>query len=275
MTPEGRSLEGRTVAVTAERRGEQQAELFRRRGATVVHAPTMHTVDLSGDDALRRRTEAVIADPPDWTVATTGFGMRLWFETADGWALGEDLVAALGTSTVIARGPKARSACRKRSLDVRWSAPGESMPEVVDWLERQPGIAGESVAVQLFDPDDQPSTADLRAMAGHVLEIPVYRWQRPIDPGPAAALARAVASGSVDAVTFTSQPAVRFLVEIAEEEGVLDGMVSSFNDGSVLPVCVGPVCATAAQEAGITTMVWPEPFRLLPMVELAATRLVD
>lgn len=269
------SLDGRTIAITAERRSEEQAKLFRKRGATVVHAPTMHTVDLSGDDHLRTLTEAVITAPLAWTVATTGFGMRLWFETADEWGLGDDLVAALAGSRVVARGPKARSACRQRGLEVVWSAPGESMPEVLDWLRTQPGIGEASVLVQLFDTDDHPSTAALGDLAGAVTEVPIYRWQRPLNPAPAVALAHDVAGGRVDAVTFTSQPAVRYLVEIAGEQGVGDQMISAFNDGRVLPVCVGPVCAEAGVEAGITTMVWPDPFRLVPMVELTAQRLSD
>ncbi len=266
-------LLGRTVAITAERRSEDQARLFRARGATVLHAPTMHTVDLSGDDDLRRCTEGVIARPPRWTVATTGFGMRLWFEAADGWGCGDALVEALAASRVVARGTKARSACRQRGLEVEWSAPKESMPEVVTWLRDQPAMADATVAVQLFDPEDHPSTEELRAVAADVVEVPVYRWRRPSDPGPAIELARAIAERRVDAVTFTSQPAVRFLIELADEAGVRDAMVEALNDGSVLPVCVGPVCAAAGEDAGITTMVWPEPFRLVPMVELATRRL--
>lgn len=264
------SLHGRTVAITAERRSEEQAKLLRKRGATVVHAPTMHTVDLSGDVALRRCTESTIAEPPTWTIATTGFGMRLWFEAADGWGLGDDLTAALAGTRVVARGPKARSVCRQRGLEVVWSAPRESMPEVVEWMRSRPGVADETVVVQLFDPEDHPSTAELRAVAREVVEVPIYRWQRPLDLRPAVTLAHDIAGRRLDAVTFTSQPAVRYLLEIAAEEGVRDEVVAAFNDGSVLPVCVGPVCAAAGQEAGITTMVWPEPFRLVPMVELTA-----
>src|SRR3546814_16792834 len=77
-------LAGCTVAVTAERRAEEQAELFRKRGADVIIAPTVHTVDLSGDNGLRATTELVLADSPDWVVATTGSGMRPCFLAASG-----------------------------------------------------------------------------------------------------------------------------------------------------------------------------------------------
>ena len=266
-------LTGRTVAITAERRAEDQADLFRKRGADVLLAPTVHTVDLTDDVALRATTESVIADPPGWVVATTGFGMRLWFEAADAWDLGDALVGALGAGQVVARGPKAQSVCRQRGLEVRWRAPGESMPEVVDWLSTQAGIGDASVVVQLFDPEDHPSTAELVAMAGRVTEVPVYRWRRPDDEGPMRDLAHRIARREVDAVTFTSQPAVRFLLEVAAEEGVADELVAACNDGPVLPVCVGPVCAEPIAAAGIRTAVWPDPYRLVPMVKLAEERL--
>lgn len=266
-------LRGHTIAITAERRAAEQAELFRKRGAEVVLAPAVHTVDLSSDDGLRRTTELVIIDPPDWVVATTGAGMRLWFEAAETWGLDGRLVDALASARVVVRGAKAQSACRQRGLDVRWRAPRESMAEVVSWLGAQDGIGSASLVVQLFDPEDHPSTAQLAAFAGCVVEVPVYRWRRPDDEAPVRSLMHRVAERSVDAVTFTSQPAVRFLLEVAQEEGVLADVVAACNDGSVLPACVGPVCAEPLVEAGIRTAVWPEPFRLVPMVKLVEDQL--
>lgn len=262
-------LAGRVVAVTAERRAEEQASLLERRGAEVVLAPTVHTVDLTADDDLRRRTEQVVASPPDWLVATTGFGMRLWFEAADAWGLGGALVAALGRARVVARGPKAQSVCRQRGLEVVWRAPTESMAEVTTWLGDQDGIGAASVVLQLFDPGDHPSTAGIAATAGSVIPVAVYRWRLPDDLAPVRDLVARIADRSVDAVTFTSQPAVRFLLEVADREGRRAEVVAALDDGAVVPVCVGPVCAEPLAEAGITTATWPEPFRLVPMVKEA------
>lgn len=261
------------VGVTADRRWEEQASLLRKRGLDVVHGPTMRTVDLAGDDRLRSVTERLIASPPDWLVATTGMGMRQWFEAADGWGLRDGLLASLGppATTIIARGAKSTSAVRQAGLDVVWRAPGESMAEVVAHLRSaDPTVASATVAVQLFDPDDHPATADLRALAADVVEVPVYRWLLPEDVGPAEVLVRAAVAGELGAITFTSQPAVRFLFAIAERLGVRGALVRACNDGTVVPVCIGAVCAEAGVEVGLTTMVWPEPFRLPPMVRLVA-----
>ena len=108
------------VGVTADRRWEEQASLLRRRGLEVRHGPTMRTIDLAGDERLRDVTSSLVATPPDWLVATTGMGMRQWFEAADGWGLRDHLLAALGsaTTTIIARGAKSTSAVRQAGLEV-------------------------------------------------------------------------------------------------------------------------------------------------------------
>ena len=90
-------LAGRVVAITAERRSSEQADLLRSRGATVIEAPTMHTVDLTTDEELRAATDAVIEQPPGVLVATTGYGMRVWFDAAGAWGRRDELIAALSS----------------------------------------------------------------------------------------------------------------------------------------------------------------------------------
>lgn len=261
------------VGITADRRWEEQADLLRRRGMEVLHGPSMRTIDLAGDARLRAVTEELIASAPEWLVATTGMGIRQWFEAAAAWGLREPLLEALGGSRILARGAKSQSVLRHAGLEVAWRAPGESMAEIVDFL----AIAGEAVndgtvAIQLFDPDDHPSTAALRGIAGSLIEVPVYRWLLPEDAGPAEHLICSAIAGELAAVTFTSQPAVRNLFSIARAMGVEEGLRDAFNQGDVLAVCIGSVCAEAGAEAGLTDMVWPTPFRLPAMVRLVAER---
>lgn len=265
-------LAGRRIGITADRRWAEQADLFRRRGAEVLHGATIATVDLSGEEALRRATVALVEDPPDHLVVTTGMGLRLWLEAAAGWDLKGALLQALAPTVVVARGAKASSAVRRAGLDVAWRAPGETMEEVVAHLVDVAGQTRPRVAVQLFDPGDHTSTQRLRALAGELVEVPVYRWRLPDDLGPARRLIDAALEGGLDAVTFTSQPAVRQLVSIAAGDGRDAALVAALNDG-VLAACVGPVCAEAAREVGIADPVWPDPPRLPAMVRQITERL--
>lgn len=249
--------------------------MFTDRGVDVVHAPTMRTVDLTADEALRTITSDLAVDPPDYLVVTTGMGMRRWLEAAAGWELDTALLAGLAANTrVVARGAKANSAVRGANLDVWWRAPEETMQEIVDHLAAHDDVAESRIALQLFDPKGNPSTEILRAMAGELVEVPVYQWALPHDRGPAQDLVRAAIAREVDAITFTAQPAVHNLFRIADELRLRERLVSAFN-GGVMASCVGPVCATAATDEGITAPLWPDPPRLPAMVKQVTARLVD
>ena len=268
---ESSPLAGRCVGITADRRWRNQADLLENLGANVIHGPTMRTVDLSRDEALRQATQALIDRPPDFLVGTTGMGMTMWFEAAGEWNLGDPLRESLRHSRVVARGAKARSALRRLGFEVAWQAPSENMEEIVEFLTEQ-GIESARVALQLFDPGGHPSTAALSARCRELVEVPVYRWLLPEDAGPAARLIEAMCAGEVDAVTFTSQPAVHHMFHIAESLGRGDELRAACN-GPVLPVCVGPVCAEAAREEGISEPVWPDPPRLGAMIQLVTLQL--
>jgi uroporphyrinogen-III synthase len=265
------ALAGRRVGITADRRWRAQADLLENLGAEVMHGPTIRTIDLSQDDVLRKATIELIDRPPDFLVGSTGMGMTMWLEAADAWELGGPLRDALRQGRVVARGAKATSVLRRQGFEVVWQAPSETMDEVVEFLIGQ-GIGTARVALQLFDPGGHPSTAALAARCRELVEVPVYRWLMPDDLGPAERLIEAMCAGAVDAVTFTSQPAVHHLFRIAEGVGRADDLRAACN-GSVLPVCVGPVCADAAFAEGIARPVWPDPPRLVAMVRLVASAL--
>ena len=264
-------LAGRRVGITADRRWRNQADLLENLGAEIIHGPTIRTVDLSGDEALRRVTVDLVDRPPDFVVGTTGMGMTMWLEAAEAWQLAGPLREALRQGRIIARGAKATSALRRQGFEVAWQAPSETMDEVVDFLIGE-GIESSRVALQLFDPGGHSSTVALAARCGDLVEVPVYRWLMPDDTGPATRLIEAMCAGGVDAVTFTSQPAVHHLFRIAEGLGRADDLRVACN-GAVLPVCVGSVCADAALAEGITRPVWPDPPRLVAMIRLVASQL--
>ena len=264
MTVDEAPLAGCTIGITADRRWQEQAELFRKRGAHVLHGPTIRTIDLSQDEALRRATRELLERPPDYLVVTTAMGLRMWLEAAAAWGQAEPLRAVLAGARILARGAKSSSAVRGAGLDLWWRAPRETMDEVVDHLRAEP-LSSSRVAVQLFDPGPHPATEALREEAGELVEVPVYRWQLPTDADAARRLIGASVERELQAVTFTSQPAVRHLFRIAEDAGKADELRAALN-GDVMPACIGPVCAEAAREEGIERPVWPEPPRLPVMV---------
>jgi uroporphyrinogen-III synthase len=253
-------LAGYTVAVTAARRREELGALLDRRGARVVYAPAIRIVPLADDTELVAATKEVLAEPVDLVVATTGVGFRGWLEAADAWDL--PLREHLQPARVLARGPKARGAIRGGGLVDAWSPESESSAEVLEHLlsGAEGPLEGRRIAVQLHGDPLPELVSGLQRAGADVLTVPVYRWVLPEDTAPLRRLVATIAARGVDAVTFTSAPAAASLLLVADEEGVLPGVIAAFGD-AVLPVAVGPVTAGPLEAAGIRT-VQPDRARL-------------
>lgn len=255
-----RALEGYTIGITADRRWQEQAELLSRRGATVQHGPTMATAYLDRDESLRDATTAVIASPPNYLVATTGIGIRAWLEAAQAWGRADELTAALGASRIIARGPKAAAAVQAGGLEVWERSPNERMDELIELILGQ-DLDGRRVAVQEYGMTSRELTEALVGAGAQVVAVPVYRWRLPDDPTAAERLVEATCTGRVQAVTFTSAPAVHNLFQIAAGAGRADDLLAAFN-GGVVAACIGAVCAGGALQEGITDPLQPPVGRL-------------
>lgn len=250
-------LDGCTVAITAERRAEELATLLERRGATVIQTPAIHVLPLVDDSDLRAKTLQIIDSPPDLVVISTGIGFRGWLEAAQEWTLGRDLLAALGRTRVIARGPKAMGAIRGAGLREEWSPATESSGEVFEHLSAE-GIRGVRIAVQLHGTitewEPLPDLSALLTEAGaDVLPVSVYRWIRPPDQTRVNELLTRILDHDVDAVTFTSAPAVSSILSSAKESGRLEPILDAFR-GPVVAMCVGPVTAAPLEALGVPTM---------------------
>jgi uroporphyrinogen-III synthase len=272
--PAGRTghgpLAGFTVGVTAARRAEELNALLQRRGACVQHAPALRIVPLSDDSELLAATKELLHQAPDVAVATTAIGFRGWIEAADGWGLGEELLARLRDVELLARGPKVKGAVRAAGLTERWSPSSESMAEVLDRLLEQ-GVEGRRIAVQLHGEPLPGFVEALREGGAEVVGVPVYRWMPPEDLGPVDRLLDATVARTLDALTFTSAPAAASLLSRAEERGMLDELLGALGH-DVLAACVGPVTALPLQTRGVDT-VQPERFRLGPLVQLLCQEL--
>jgi uroporphyrinogen-III synthase len=270
-------LSGYVVGVTADRRADEQVAMLERRGAAVVHGRVIRTHPFAVDGPLAAALRELVRRPPEITVLSTGIGVRGIVEAAECLELAEPLVDALARSRVYARGPKANGAAVTVGIPVDWQTASGLSHEIVTELDRLDGgqgLAGRRVAVQLDGAEAQPLARTLEAMGADVVAIPVYRWSLPDDTAPALRLVQAVAERRVDAITFTARPQVECLCEIAEGAGLLAPLRAGFARG-VIPVCVGPVCAGAAVEAGFGEPVVPVRSRLGSMVARLAEVLSD
>ena len=135
MTAPEEPLAGYRVGVTAARKADEQTTLLKRRGALVEWAPALSVEpNQINEVALHAATVAVLAEPVDIFIATTGIGMKSWFAAAESWGLFENLQAHLGSAEILARGPKSVGALRRRGLRELWSPESECFEDVLAHL---------------------------------------------------------------------------------------------------------------------------------------------
>ncbi|CAN5116065.1 MAG: uroporphyrinogen-III synthase [Nocardioides sp.] len=264
-------LDGYRIGVTAARKAAEQIALLERRGASVEWAPALSIDSQRVDVAeLRAQTEIVLDTEVDIFLATTGIGARGWFDAAESFGLLEPLLAVLGRCEILARGPKSVGALRARGLRELWSPESEEFSDVLQHL-RGRDLTGKKIVVQEHGQSLSIVAHALRRQGAEVITVTVYRTETTDDPEPMFAMVDHLADGELDAVTFTSAPAVAAFMGAAESVGRRDDVVSMFQ-ADVIAACVGPVTAAAFELWGVPTL-FPERSRLLAMVKQLGTEL--
>lgn len=257
-------MAGCVVLVTADRRSNEIAAAFERRGAVVRHAPALGIVPNTDDHALIADTRALIADPPDVVVATTGVGFRGWIEAADAAGLAEPLLDVLRRARIVARGPKARGAAQAAGLDVDLVAESETAAEIAHVMLAE-GVSGLRIAIQHHGAGADGLDEIFRAAGADVASLVVYRWGPPRDPAAVTASVRAAAIGEIDAVIFTSAPGAHAWLDVADAEGVTADLLTRFTEHAMVAAAVGPVTAGPLRARGIEPLV-PDRGRLGALV---------
>ncbi|MEU4451334.1 uroporphyrinogen-III synthase [Nocardioides sp. NPDC023903] len=265
------ALSGFRVGVTAARKAEEQINLLERRGAQVVWAPAL-SVDPNRVDAgaLRAVTEQIIGQKIDMFLATTGIGTRTWFDAAEEWGLLDRLLETLGGAEILARGPKSVGAIRRRGLRELWAPESEEFDDVLEHL-RGRDLTGKRIVVQEHGQSLSMVAHALTRQGAEVINVVVYRVESAADPEPMFRLVETLTDGELDAVTFTSAPAVAAFMQAAGSVGLRDEVVAAFQ-ADVVAACVGPVTAAAFEMWGVPTMI-PDRSRTAAMVKMLQNEL--
>jgi uroporphyrinogen-III synthase len=245
------------VGVTAHRKGRELVAALERRGAEVLHGPT-----LAGDapvptGEILADTEAVLDAAPDWIVASTGVGVRLWAEAAKTHDRLEALRDVAARARCVARGAKAVGGLQALGVRPVWSSSAQTDADVAGWLARRV-LPGEVVAWQLHGAAVAATFDPVVEAGGDVLSVVTYRHAMPEDLAPALALVDALVDGHLDVVTLTSPGAARNLLRIAREHrpDAADALVEALRS-RVATAVIGPVTSSALEEEGIPSWITP------------------
>jgi uroporphyrinogen-III synthase len=140
-------------------------------------------------------------------------------------------------------------ALRRHGLRELWSPDTEQLEDVLAHL-RQRDLAGRRVVLQEHGQSLAVEAEALRRAGAVVTVVSTYRCEAADDLAPVFALVDRVVGRDLDAVTFTSAPAVVTLLQVASAAGLRDELVEAFR-GDVLAMCVGPVTAAEWLRYGV------------------------
>jgi len=162
-------------------------------------------------------------------------------------------LARLRQARVVARGSKARPVLRRHGVDVDLAPRPATTEGVLAALVD--GLSGRRALVQLAGPEPSPLVSGMREAGAEVVAVTVYDYPPGAVAETAHPLVEAILDGRVDALTFTSSPAVDGLVAAAMQAGRW-AEVQARLDALVI-AAVGPVTAQTLQSHGMPVHVQP------------------
>ena len=253
---------GARIALLEARMGSEMGELVRRMGGTPVLAPSVREVPR--DAETNAFLDAFIAGRFSLVIFLTGVGALALLRNAERRGQLADMLAVLKQMTIVCRGPKPTAVVKRYGLPApivpqRPFTSTELLAAIQDI-----DLAGRHVALVHYGERNDTLGDALRARGALVGEVCPYEWALPEDIEPLRTLARDPAR-LVDAIAFTSQVQVRHLFAVAAEMGLGQQLTTALND-DIIVAAVGPVCADALKELGVTPDVQPADPKMGPLL---------
>lgn len=246
------SFDGLAVLSLESRRAAEQATIIERLNGRPVVAPSMREVPLESQAEAASAIDAVIAGHFDAIVFLTGVGLRAWLTVAEHHGRRDAFVAALGSTRVLARGPKPLAVLREIGVPVWIVAPEpNTWRELLDAIDVSGGrpLEGARVAVQEYGVSNPPLLRGLADRGATVTAIPIYQWVLPEDTAPLRSAVGALARGEIDVVILTSGVQLAHLFQVAEDMGEESALVRAL--GRVVIASIGPTTSEEIRRRGL------------------------
>jgi uroporphyrinogen-III synthase len=267
-------FQGRRIALLEARMSGELAEMISRRGGEPLSAPAVREAPRDCSDQVEALIGALAEGAVQVVVFMTGVGATALFKEADRLGRLPELLDSLRAVTTVCRGPKPVGVLTRNGVPVRATARSPyTTTELLDTLTGL-DLPGKGVAVLHYG-EREPRLIDaIVAMGGRPLELWLYQWLLPEDIAPLRHAIDEIITGRVDALVVTSQVQARHLFQVAAEMGK-DATLAGALTGRVTVAAVGPTCAAALRDLGVTPHVVPESPKMGPMINDLAAYLAD
>jgi uroporphyrinogen-III synthase len=268
------SFQDLSVLVLESRRSREMAALVSTYGGRPVVAPAMREVPLESNPDALAFADALLRGEFDMVILLTGVGTRALVSVVERARPRDAFLAALGTTKVVARGPKPVAACRDLQVPVWLTAPEpNTWRELLAALDAEmarlkpgptyeagrlkPGttadrarsLEGVRVAVQEYGVSNPDLLRGLEARGARVTQVPVYQWALPEDTGPLRSAIASIARHELDVAMFTTATQVVHLFQVAESMN----QASAVRDGlrRMVIASIGPTTTGELREHGL------------------------
>ncbi|MCD7034917.1 uroporphyrinogen-III synthase [Metabacillus sp. GX 13764] len=251
-------LEGKKIILAGQRKIEEQVKIIENLGGTALPLPAQGTVFLD-DEGLEEKIKAMAVAPPDWLILTTGMGTEALWNKAKSLGLEKEWTDSLSRTDIGVRGYKTMQMVKKLGLNAAARDDDGSNEGLLRELAAF-SFSGKKVALQLHGEQAPKLVSWFRGENAEVMEIQPY-LHIPPEEAVLEKLAEEISEQNVDAVSFTSTPQGRFLMQYAREKGLEEKIIKAFSEG-VTALAVGKVTAQSLKEEGIERVIFPENERM-------------
>jgi uroporphyrinogen-III synthase len=259
------ALQGLTILVPESRELDLFVAMLEAEGATALRCPLVRILDLEETSEAEAWIGQLIDGAFEDAIFLTGEGLRRLLTVAERTDKRAPFVAALGRVRKITRGPKPARALRELGLAPDLAAATPTSGGVLEAVAGE-DIGGRRIGVQLYPGEGGlPLVAALRERGAVVSPVTPYRYASQAETDQVVDVIRAMSSGRVGMIAFTSSPQVERLVEVAREAGLAAQLSEAFT--RVRIAAIGPVVEETLRRHGVTTMLRPETsFHMKPLV---------
>jgi uroporphyrinogen-III synthase len=251
-----RPLEGKTIALAEGRQLEELAGMLEQEGAATIRCPMLSILDAPDPAPVIAWLRELIAGRIALVILMTGEALRRLVGFAEREGLREEVIAALGRTRLLTRGPKPVKALREVGLSPQLVAKTPTTEGVIATLQGE-ALAGRTVGLTLYGQESNPPLEAFLASAGPaVRKVMPYVYAPAADDDRVRDLLERMAAGTVDVLIFTSSPQVERVWEVAEKRQMQQMLRVGLERTRL--AAIGPVVAESLRQRGAQAAICPE-----------------
>jgi len=258
--------------VLLEARMESElANLARRHGMEPVSVPALReeTADCAGE--VNALIGALARGAVDYIIFQTGVGATTLLDEAEKLNRRAELIEALKRTRIVARGPKPMAVLSRCALRPAISAREPfTTTELIDAMQPL-DLRDKNVALLHYGEPNLSLAASLAHRGARLRELLLYEWRLPGDTTRLIRLIDELINHQFSAIAFTSQIQARHLFQLAIEAGKEDRLRAALK--RIVVASIGPTCARALLDLGVTPHVEPERPKMGPLILAIAQHL--